>query len=65
MKLMWLLLISVFLSSCCSGKHGITNKHIVDETKYCESNGLDARLIHCEFCGDIVSVECLPKENHK
>lgn len=40
----------------------LTNEQIVEQTKFCESNGMDAGVTMNGFTYDVQKVICLPKD---
>ena len=49
----------LLLSGC---DHGLTNQQISDQSKFCESHGLETRVIQNGWDYSIIRVQCMPKE---
>jgi len=43
--------------------NSLTNKQIVEETKYCESNGMKASPMYNGFTLDVIKIVCEQKED--
>lgn len=51
----------VFLAIKAITPESLTNEQIVEETQYCEDNGLEPRLTYNGLTGHVLAITCIPE----
>jgi uncharacterized lipoprotein YajG len=59
MKKLIVLVAALMLFGCAK----MSNQEIINQTKFCEENGLEAKVLVNGWTNEIVKVQCFPKKS--